>query len=241
MPRVAARRILLLALAVGVVVDIRVPGHAAGVNAVRRDGRAPRRGLSWRPAATACGGWTPPTRGCPSAAIWLAAMAVIRADSWLVQADLLLAAALAGGTIAAPRRGADHPWPRAPRPRRRRRGRRGDAHGRDRGGRGRSAAARRRRRHRGAGRRRDARLRDRLRPWLPVVPGPPDRDADPARCSRSCSPPPTRSSPALARDALDLAISTSTSRTSPSARSSCSSSPGPRPACSRSAPAACRC
>ena len=37
----------------------------------------------------------------PAAAIWLAAMAVIRADSWLVQADLLFAAALAGGTIAA--------------------------------------------------------------------------------------------------------------------------------------------
>ena len=37
----------------------------------------------------------------PAGAIWLAAMAVIRADSWLVQADLLFAAALAGGTIAA--------------------------------------------------------------------------------------------------------------------------------------------
>ena len=34
MPRVAARRILLLALGVGIVVDVTVPGNQAGLNAV---------------------------------------------------------------------------------------------------------------------------------------------------------------------------------------------------------------
>jgi hypothetical protein len=100
MPRVAARRILLLAVGVGIVVDITVPGHQAGLNAVvvmvallgAACVAAGRDGLGRYDRADA---WL------PAGAIWLAAMAVIRADSWLVEADLLFAAALAGGTIAA--------------------------------------------------------------------------------------------------------------------------------------------
>ena len=148
MPRVAARRILLLALGVGIVVDITVPGHQAGLNAVVVM-------VALLGAACVAAGrdglrrYDPADAWLPAGAIWLAAMAVIRADSWLVQADLLFAAALAGGTIAAlagaritrglvPRvLDADG------------RGRGGGAHGRDRGGaaaggRGRRRARRRR-------------------------------------------------------------------------------------------------
>ena len=100
MPRVAARRILLLALGVGIVVDITVPGHQAGLNAVVVI-------VALLGAACLAAGrdglrrFDPADAWLPAGAIWLAAMAVIRADSWLVQADLLFAAALAGGTIAA--------------------------------------------------------------------------------------------------------------------------------------------
>ena len=100
MPRVAARRILLLALGVGIVVDITVPGHQAGLNAVVVI-------VALLGAACLAAGrdglrrFDPADAWLPAGAIWLAAMAVVRADSWLVQADLLAAAALAGGTIAA--------------------------------------------------------------------------------------------------------------------------------------------
>jgi hypothetical protein len=95
-----ARRILLLAIAVGVVVDVTTIGHAAGLNAavviaallasaVAVAGPAGLRRVD--PAD----GWM------PVAALVLAAMAAVRADPWLVSADLVLASALALGTIAA--------------------------------------------------------------------------------------------------------------------------------------------
>ena len=115
MPRVAARRILLLALGVGVVVDITVPGHAAGLNAVvvmvallgAACVAAGRDGLRRLDPADA---WLPAARRS-----WLAAMAVLRADSWLVRRTSCFAAALAGAHDRRARRGADHAGPRAAR------------------------------------------------------------------------------------------------------------------------------
>ncbi len=100
MPRVAARRILLLALGVGIVVDVALPGHEAGLNAVVVM-------VALLAAAGVAAGpdglrrYDPADAWMPVTAIGLAAMAAVRADPWLVEADLLLAAALAGGTIAA--------------------------------------------------------------------------------------------------------------------------------------------
>jgi hypothetical protein len=100
MPRDAARRILLLAVAVGVVVDVTVVGHAGGVNAVvvmaallgAAAVAAGRTGLRRADPADA---WL------PLAALVLTALVALRSDPWLVMADALLAAALAGASAAA--------------------------------------------------------------------------------------------------------------------------------------------
>ena len=99
MPRATAARILLLAVAGGVLTDVVVPGSAAGLNApllvaallVAALLVAGRAGVRRMDPADA---WLAP------AALALAGMAVVRADPWLVTADLLLAAALAAGSIA---------------------------------------------------------------------------------------------------------------------------------------------
>jgi hypothetical protein len=96
-PRV--RRILLLALVGGILVDVVVPGNAAGVNApivmlALLGGAffvAGRDGFRRLDVADA---WMPP------AAVGLAAMAAVRADDWLILWDLAFAAALAAGSIA---------------------------------------------------------------------------------------------------------------------------------------------
>jgi hypothetical protein len=100
MPRPVARRIVLAALALGVAVDVLVPGNAAGLNAplvvalsvLAAFGIAGRAGLRRLDHADV---WMPP------AAFGLAAAAMVRADPWLVEADLLFAAALVGATVAA--------------------------------------------------------------------------------------------------------------------------------------------
>ncbi|HYO43943.1 MAG TPA: DUF4173 domain-containing protein [Candidatus Limnocylindrales bacterium] len=92
------RRVLLLALGGGVLFDALVPGNAAGVNAVIVMAAflvaallvAGPDGIGRMDPADA---WLGPT------ALVLAALASIRADDWLVTADLLFAAALAAGTI----------------------------------------------------------------------------------------------------------------------------------------------
>ena len=92
-------RILLLALALGVLVDILVPGNAAGLNAPLVIAAvlgaalllAGRDGLRRMDPADA---WLGPV------ALALAAFAAIRADDWLVTVDLLLATALAAGAVA---------------------------------------------------------------------------------------------------------------------------------------------
>ena len=107
-----ARRILLAALAVGVLVDILVPGAAVGVNAVLVVAAA-------LVAAAVVAGpaglrrMDPVDAWLPVAALAFAAMPGIRTDDWLVTADLLLAGTLAAGTIACLAGGADHPRPRA--------------------------------------------------------------------------------------------------------------------------------
>ena len=178
MPRVAARRILLLALGVGIVVDVTVPGHQAGLNAVVVM-------VALLGAACVAAGrdglrrFDPADAWLPAGAIWLAAMAVIRADSWLVAGRPPVRGRARRRHDRRPRRRADHPRPRAPRARRRRRRSwRRRSRARSRWCRPQEAVA-------GvepAGPADDGRsIRDRLRPWLPVVPGPADRDADPAR------------------------------------------------------------
>ncbi len=100
MPRPIARRILLLAVALGILVDIAVPGHVAGLN-------APIVIAALLAAAFAIGGRAGVERfdradaWLPVAALGLASMAAVRADPWLVEADLLVALALAGATVAA--------------------------------------------------------------------------------------------------------------------------------------------
>ena len=92
------RPVLLLALAGGVLFDALVPGSAAGVNAaivmaaflVAALLVAGPEGVRRMDPADA---WLAP------AAVVLAAMAAIRADEWLVSADLVFAAALAAGAI----------------------------------------------------------------------------------------------------------------------------------------------
>ena len=94
-----ARRIVLAALAVGVLVDVLVPGVAAGVNAVLVVAAA-------LIAAAVVAGQAglrrmdPVDAWLPVAALAFAAMPGIRTDDWLVTADLLLAGTLTAGTIA---------------------------------------------------------------------------------------------------------------------------------------------
>ena len=92
------RRILLLALAGGVLVDVVLPGNAIGVNAplvlvallAAALVVAGREGLRRMDPADA---WLGPV------ALVLAGFAAIRADDWLVTFDLLFAGALAAGAI----------------------------------------------------------------------------------------------------------------------------------------------
>ena len=92
------RRIVLLALAGGVLFDVVVPGNAAGLNAALLMAGclvvalvvAGADGIRRMDPADA---WLGPV------ALVLAGMAPIRADDWLVSLDLLFAAALAAGTI----------------------------------------------------------------------------------------------------------------------------------------------
>lgn len=100
MPRAIAVRILALALTAGVLAEIVGPGNAAGVN-------VPIFVVALVAAALAAAGpdglrrmdvadaWLAP------AAFALAAMVAIRTDPWLVAADLVFAAALTAGAIAA--------------------------------------------------------------------------------------------------------------------------------------------
>jgi hypothetical protein len=99
MPRDAARRILLLAVAVGVVVDVTVADHAGGLNAL-----VVMAGLLGA-AATVAGRpglrrVDPADAWLPVAALAFAALVALRADPWLVTADVLLAAALGCATMA---------------------------------------------------------------------------------------------------------------------------------------------
>ncbi|HEX5827241.1 MAG TPA: DUF4173 domain-containing protein [Candidatus Limnocylindrales bacterium] len=98
-PGLQARRIALLALAMGVLVDVVIPGNAAGVNTVLVM-------AFLLGAAGVVAGWDglrrmdPADAWLPAAALAFAAMPAVRADDWLVTVDLLLAAALGLGTIA---------------------------------------------------------------------------------------------------------------------------------------------
>src|SRR6478672_5951946 len=95
----ATRRILLVALFGGVLFDVLVVGNALGVNApivmaAFLGGAfllAGRDGVRRMDPADA---WLAP------AALVLSALAVLRADDWLVAWDVLLAAALAAGSVA---------------------------------------------------------------------------------------------------------------------------------------------
>jgi Domain of unknown function (DUF4153) len=99
MPRPIAVRILLLAISGGILADIAVPGNAPGVNIGLLVGSlvasavavAGRDGLRRMDPADA---WLAP------AALLLGGMVAIRADPWLVAADIVLAAVLVAGTIA---------------------------------------------------------------------------------------------------------------------------------------------
>jgi len=99
MTRARVRLILLLALAMGVLVDVVGPGNAPGVNVPIVMAAflgaaflvAGRDGIRRMDPADA---WLAP------AAVALASFAAVRADDWLVLWDLAFAAALAGGTIA---------------------------------------------------------------------------------------------------------------------------------------------
>ena len=92
------RRIVLLALVGGILFDALVPGNAAGLNAAVLMAAflaaallvAGRDGVRRMDPADA---WLVP------AALALASMAALRADDWLVTLDLLLATALAAGTV----------------------------------------------------------------------------------------------------------------------------------------------
>jgi len=92
------RRILLLALAGGILFDALVPGNAAGLNAALVT-------AAFLGAALLVAGGDGVRRMDPAdawlgpVALALAALASIRADDWLVTADLLFAAVLATGAI----------------------------------------------------------------------------------------------------------------------------------------------
>ena len=99
MPRAIAARIILLALGAGVVADISVPGNAVGLNGLLLTAfllvsSALIAGLDGIRRMDVADAWLAP------AALFLSGMAAVRADPWLVDADILLAAALAGGTVA---------------------------------------------------------------------------------------------------------------------------------------------
>lgn len=98
MDRPLARRILLIALAIGVVAEIAIDGPAAGLNVpllvgltlaaawlVRRPGRAPDPLDAWLPAA----------------ALALAALVAVRADPFVAFLDMAGAAAFTGASVAA--------------------------------------------------------------------------------------------------------------------------------------------
>jgi hypothetical protein len=100
MARVTVRRVLLLAVLVGVLFDLVVPGHAPGLNAlVVTAVLLLAAALVADPAALRrfdlADAWL------PVAALVLASMAAVRADPWLVTADVLLAGALLAGSVAA--------------------------------------------------------------------------------------------------------------------------------------------
>ncbi len=93
-------RVLLLALAIGVLVDIVLPGNAMGVNAplvvaAMLLAAALAAGLSGIRRVDPADAWLGP------AALVLAGFAVLRADDWLVAWDLAFAAALTAGAVAA--------------------------------------------------------------------------------------------------------------------------------------------
>jgi hypothetical protein len=98
MPSSTARRIILLALAGGVLVDVVVPGNAVGVNAplvfaallVAAFTIAGPAGIRRMDPADA---WLAPVAVC------LAGLAAVRTDPWLVAADLWFAMLLALGAI----------------------------------------------------------------------------------------------------------------------------------------------
>lgn len=98
MPRSSIRRIVLLALAGGILVDVVGPGNALGVNAplvvvallAAAFAVAGRGGLGRMDPADA---WLAP------AAVAFAGMAAVRTDAWLVAADLWFAMLLALGAI----------------------------------------------------------------------------------------------------------------------------------------------
>ena len=100
MARVTVRRVLLLAALVGVLFDLVVPGHAPGLNAlVVTAVLLLAAALVADPAALRR--FDPADAWLPVAALVLASMAAVRADPWLVTADVLLAGALVAGSIAA--------------------------------------------------------------------------------------------------------------------------------------------
>src|SRR5690349_11356344 len=94
-----ARRIVAVALVVGVLVDVLVPGNGTGINVVLVVASM----LAAAAIVTGPEGLRrvdPVDAWLPAAALGFAAMPAIRSDDWLVTADLLLAAALTAGTLA---------------------------------------------------------------------------------------------------------------------------------------------
>jgi len=97
--RATARLILLLALGVGILVDVLVPGNASGLNVgiVTAVLLAAALGVAGREGRAR---FDPADAWLPAGAVVFVVLPAVRADDWLVEADLLLAAALAAGTIA---------------------------------------------------------------------------------------------------------------------------------------------
>lgn len=99
MPRSLATRILLLALGVGAAADVMLPGNAPGIDAFllvagvlgAALASAGRAGLRRMDPADA---WLAP------AALLFAGLVAVRADPWLVQADVMCALALGAGSVA---------------------------------------------------------------------------------------------------------------------------------------------
>jgi hypothetical protein len=93
-------RVLLLALAIGVLVDIVGPGNAAGVNAPLLMGVV-LLGAALAAGPTGIRRMDPADAWLAPAALLVAGFAVLRTDDWLVTWDLVFAAALAAGAIGA--------------------------------------------------------------------------------------------------------------------------------------------